>query len=262
MVYQLTSPAIREALRAKAAAGVEVHVILDAKQQPVNQTTFDVLTAAGAQVQWSDPAFTYTHAKFTIADEAVAVISTGNYDTFVRSGRNFGAIDRDALDVRALVGLFDADWTHVAPKLDCTRLVVSPNNSRARHLELLRSATQTLIVESMQFSDSQVRQAVLERKQAGVAVRVLLAAPSWVGANQSAGAWLKANGIEARWRSSPAVHVKAFVIDGATAFLGSENLSYTSLSSNREVGLVTREDDDVALISTTFEQDWATATAF
>lgn len=262
MVYQLTSRVVREAIRAKAAAGVEVRVILDQSQMDTNQTSFNVLTAAGAKVQWSDPQFTYTHAKFLVVDDAIAIVSTGNYDGYMRSGRNFAAIDRDAHDVETLASLFDADWQHVAPNLTCTRLLVSPVNARARHLELLRSAHLTLTIESMQFSDSEVRQAVLERKRAGVAVRVLLAAPSWISANESAGAWLKANGIDARWRSSPSVHVKTFVVDGHAGFLGSENLSRTSLSSNREVGLVTTESDDLELMSATFEKDWATATAF
>jgi phosphatidylserine/phosphatidylglycerophosphate/cardiolipin synthase-like enzyme len=171
-------------------------------------------------------------------------------------------VDKDAFDVKTLVTLFDADRAHQVPDLSCTRLIISPANARARHLELLKAAQQTLTIESMQFSDGQVRQAVLERQQAGVAVRVLLAAPSWVSANASAGAWLKAHGVLARWRSSPSVHVKTFVIDGKTAFFGSENLSSTSLDKNREVGLATTEADALQLISSTFESDWATATAF
>jgi len=262
MVYQLTSATIRAAIVAKASAGVDVRVILDLTQQSTNQASFDALTAAGAKVQWSDPGFSYTHAKFLVADEKVALISTGNYDNFMHSGRNFGAVDRDGLDVQALVKIFDADFAHTAPDLACTRLVVSPVNARARHLALLESATRTLVIESMQFSDSEVRAAVLARRQAGVDVRVLIASPSWVTGNDTAGAWLVANGIPARWRKSPAIHVKAFVIDGQTAFFGSENLSRTSLDHNREVGLVTTEADDVALVSGTFETDWATATAF
>ncbi len=262
MVYQLTSPTIREALRAKAAAGVPVRVILDGEQKRSNQTSFDVLTTAGAQVQWSDPRFTYTHAKFVVVDDAVALVTSSNFDGYMRSGRNFGAVDRDVSDVRGLAQLFDADWTGTEPSLACTRLVVSPTNARERHLSLLRGATRTLEIESMQFSDWDIRNAVLERHRAGVAVRVLLAAPAWVSANDAAGGWLVGQGIDARWRSSPAVHAKAIVVDGRRAFLGSENLSRTSLSYNREVGLVTTEADDLEVLAGTFERDWATATRF
>jgi phosphatidylserine/phosphatidylglycerophosphate/cardiolipin synthase-like enzyme len=262
MVYEFNSETIREAVRAKAAAGVDVHVILDATKAPTNQATFDVLTAAGAKVQWSDPVFTYTHAKFIVADEGVALISSGNLDHYMRSGRNFGAVDRDLGDVRTLVKIFDADFAHVVPSITCTRLLLSPINSKERHLELITSATKTLEIESMQFSDADIRAAVLARQQAGVAVRVLLASPTWITANDYAGRWLKDRGIPARWRSSPSVHVKAITVDGKTAYLGSVNLSTTSLTQNREVGLVTTEADDLGLMSSTFEQDWATARDF
>lgn len=262
MVYEFTSDTIREAVRAKAAAGVDVRVIVDRTQQSDNQASFDVLTAAGAKVQWSDPGFTYTHAKFIVADDAVALVSTGNLDHYIHSGRNFGAVDRDLGDVRTLAKLFDADFAHVGPDIGCTRLVLSPNNAKERHLELINSATTSLTIESMQFSDRDIRDAVLARFQAGVAVRVLLASPSWVSANGSAGTWLNTHGIPARWRSSPAVHVKAIVVDGKAAFLGSENLSWTSLTKNREVGLVSTEADDVALVAGTFERDWEGARGF
>ncbi|MEW5739487.1 MAG: phospholipase D-like domain-containing protein [Myxococcota bacterium] len=262
MVYEFNSDVIREAVRAKAASGLDVRVILDRTQVGDNQETFDVLTAAGAKVQWSDPRFTYTHAKFIVADEKVALISTGNLDHFMRSGRNFGAIDRDLGDVRTLVRVFEADFAKQDPVIGCTRLLVAPINAKERHLELINGATRTLEIESMQFSDREIRDAVYARHQAGVQVRVLLASPTWIDANDYAGNWLKDRGIPARWRRSPAVHVKTIIADGQRAFLGSENLSYNSLTQNREVGLVTTEPDDLSVLSGTVEQDWTTATDF
>lgn len=262
MVYEFTSDVVRDAVLARVAAGVDVRVVLDRTQTGDNQATFDALKAAGAQVTWSDPRYVYTHAKVLIADEAVALVSTGNLDHYMQRGRNFAAVDRDPADVRVLVKLFDADFQHQEPVIGCTRLVLAPVNAKERHLELIAGATRTLEIESMQFSDREIRDAVDARHRAGVAARVLLASPSWIDANAWAGDWLKARGIPARWRSSPAVHVKAIVVDGAAAFVGSENLSFNSLTRNREVGLVTTEADDLAVIGGTFEQDWATAKSF
>jgi len=262
MVYEFNSGVLREAVRAKAAAGLDVRVILDRTQVSDNQQTFDVLKAAGAQVQWSDPVFAYAHAKFIVADDSVALVSSSNFDRFMRSGRNFGAIDRDLGDVRTLAKIFDADFAHVAPTVTCTRLVLSPIDSKERHLELINAATKTLELEEIQLSDRDVRDAVYARAQAGVAVRVLLASPTWIDANDYAGRWLKDRGVPARWRASPALHVKAITVDGKTAYLGSVNLSTNSLTNNREVGLVTTEADDLALVSRTFESDWATARDF
>ena len=56
--------------------------------------------------------------------------------------------------------------------------------------------------------------------------------------------------------------MKAIVVDGKAAYLGSENLSTTSLTKNREVGLVTDEATPVTTVAGTFEKDWAIATPF
>jgi phosphatidylserine/phosphatidylglycerophosphate/cardiolipin synthase-like enzyme len=263
MVYEMGFGQILTTLEQKAMAGVAVRVILDLSQQSINQKYFDQLTAAGAQVEWSDPAFTYMHAKTIVIDDAIAVISTGNYlASQMAKERNYVARDEDPADVAVLAALFDADWARVAPDLSCTRLLVSPVNARQRLLDLIGSATQTLDIESMQFADTEVRSAVVARKDAGVAVRVLLADAGWITANTAAATFLKQNGIPVRYLISPEVHVKAMAVDGQRAYLGSENLSYTSLNKNREVGVIAFEPDVLQTMSSTFEKDWAAATAF
>jgi phosphatidylserine/phosphatidylglycerophosphate/cardiolipin synthase-like enzyme len=52
------------------------------------------------------------------------------------------------------------------------------------------------------------------------------------------------------------------VADQARAYVGSENLSYTSLTKNREVGVVTLEAPVVQAVADTFESDWAAAMPF
>jgi phosphatidylserine/phosphatidylglycerophosphate/cardiolipin synthase-like enzyme len=114
----------------------------------------------------------------------------------------------------------------------------------------------------MQFADSDVRSAVAARKTAGVDVRVMLADPSWISANASAATFLKTNGIPVKYMSTPGVHVKAFVVDGTSAYLGSENFSYTSLSQNREVGVFVNDASSVKPIADTFEKDFASGVDF
>lgn len=114
----------------------------------------------------------------------------------------------------------------------------------------------------MEFSDSDVRDAVVARAGAGVAVRVLLADPSWIDDNSGAAAFLAQHGITAHRLATPRLHVKAIGVDGAQAYIGSENMSYTSLDENREVGLLIAEPDGVATVHTAFETDWAASSTF
>jgi phosphatidylserine/phosphatidylglycerophosphate/cardiolipin synthase-like enzyme len=262
MVYQMGFGPILDTLEAKARAGVSVRVILDVAQIDTNQKYMDRLKAAGAEVIWSDSSFAYMHAKVIIADGKKAVISTGNYSaSYMAKERNYVVTNTDPADLQVLTALFEADFARTSPNLSCTRLLVSPVNARARLLELIASAKQTLLVESMQLGDRDVRDAIAARKAEGVDVRVILADPNWIDANAGAGKFLAANSIPARSMKAPAVHVKAIVADDR-AYVGSENLSYTSLSKNREVGLIVTEPANVETITTTFETDWATATEF
>ena len=261
MVYEMGFGPIFDAILAQAKAGVKTRVILDLSQKDVNQKYMDQLIAGGAEVIWSDTQFTYMHAKVIIADDATALVSTGNY--YIKNllqERNYAAKDTDPADVKVLTSLFDADFERKSPDLTCTRMLVSPVNAKQRLLDFIASAKKELLVHSMQFAEKDVREAVVARKNAGVAVRAILADPSWIDTNTEAAQFLKTNGIEARY--APHVHVKAVVVDGTTAYVGSENISWTLLAKNREVGLLVTEPSNISTIKGTFEKDWTTATPF
>ncbi len=262
--YMMGYGATLDGLLAKARAGVDVRVILDGEsQRDVNEKYRVRLEEAGAKVVYSDPAFRYMHAKVIVVDDARAIVSTSNYSrSFLLKERNFAADLDDADDVADLKHLFDADFTQQSPDLACTRLLVSPINARARLLALIGSAQAELSIESMQLADTEIRQAVIARKRAGVRVRAIVASPSWIGANTRAAEALLPEGVEVKWLGAPSVHAKMIVVDGKWAYLGSENLSQTSLDRNREIGLVFSDQAGVARLSTTFEGDWTSASSF
>ena len=263
MIYELGQGSMLAALEEKARSGVRVRVILDAEHALANQPAYDRLRAAGARVRWSSPQFKFSHAKTMILDGAVAMISTGNYDSsFLATSRDYVVRDVDPADVATLVRLFDADWSMKKVDLRCTRLLIAPDNARERLIALIDSASSTLEIESMQFSDDEVLMAVQARATAGVMVRIILADPAWVKANQDAATFLAMSLIPVRYLRSPGVHVKSILVDGRRAYLGSENLSYTSLSKNREIGLIASDWAVVETVSATFKADWAKAVHF
>ncbi|MEO7332143.1 MAG: phospholipase D-like domain-containing protein [Minicystis sp.] len=263
MVYEMGFGAILDTLKQKALDGIYVRVILDVSKQDINQKYYDQLIGVGAEVAWGDPQFTYMHAKTLVIDDAIAVISTGNYlASQMAKERNYVVRDEDPADVASLVTLFDADWERKTPDLSCTRLLISPVNARERLIDLINSASATMEIESMQLADSGIRAAILGRQNAGVSIRVILADTTWVDSNASAVSFLQDNGIPVKYLLMPKVHVKALAVDGERAYLGSENFSFTSLSKNREVGVIAFEPAVLALMSTTFEGDWAVATPF
>lgn len=265
MVYMLGQDGIFDVLKERAAAGVDVRVILDGNaKRAFNTPAFDALAAAGVEVKWSDPKFAFMHAKSFVVDKKVAMIATGNFPKgFIADERNYVARDPDAADIRVLSAIFDADWNGTSPNVTCTRLLVSPINAKERLLDLIGSAKTSVLVESLALSDRDVIAAIIDRKRAGLDVRVLLADPMWdkSGNNAVTAKKLDARGIPTKMipKSRMLVHVKSILVDGDRAYLGSENLTANSLTNNREVGLVLSDKPALQTMTTTFEGDFASA---
>jgi cardiolipin synthase A/B len=55
----------------------------------------------------------------------------------------------------------------------------------------------------------------------------------------------------------PYVHAKIVLVDGQTAFAGSENVSSQSLDGNRELGVFLSQPAALSRMMAVFEQDWA-----
>lgn len=262
-IYEMGQGPILEMLERKARSGVRIQVIFDGARTSFNRAAFDRLHDVGARVHWSSPEFYFSHAKTMIIDDKVALISTGNYDdAYKATSRDYVVRDADPDDVAVLKRLFEADWEERSPHIRCTRLLIAPINARQRLLDLIGGARRTLDIETTQLADEDVRYAVVERFESGVDVRVLLADPGWVAANRSAAAFLARHGIPVKFLKNPGVHVKAIVADGRQGYIGSVNLSYTSISQNREIGLITKERPVLDTMASTFAKDWANAVTY
>jgi phosphatidylserine/phosphatidylglycerophosphate/cardiolipin synthase-like enzyme len=59
---------------------------------------------------------------------------------------------------------------------------------------------------------------------------------------------LRAGGVQVVADKALYIHAKAIVADGATVFIGSENISSTSLDKNREMGLILTDHAVVATV--------------
>ncbi len=258
-MYLFTVDALRDRVIAAHARGVEVRVLLD-PDHAGNPPVRAALSNAGVPVRDAPGTFEFAHAKYMVIDGDTAVIMSANFNYGATTGeRNYGAVSRDPEDVADLAAIFDSDWTQQGfANLDCTRLVVSPVNARQRVLELINSADDTLDLEVIYLSDSSVRTAVIAAHQRGATVRVILSDPSGFPDNYDTATTLGNQGIAVRFLTSVELHAKLIVADGV-ALVGSHNLSTTSLTANREVGLLVTEPTPVATIQAQYEADWTAA---
>jgi len=256
--YELDAPAVLDALERAHGRGVDVRVLLDADRD-ANGPSAERLRAAGVGVREAPDTFEHYHSKVLVADGYLAVVTSANLNRWsMETERNHGVVLRDPFDVADLVAVFDRDWSGGTepPIPSCTRLVLSPENSRGRIEVLVRSADDRLRLQQLSLTDDDVRAALVERAEAGVEVRVLLADPAWIESNAESAAFLRDAGIEVRFLRALENHAKLIVTDDDAAFVGSENLSWTSLERNREVGVVLTHTPSVAELAAAFESDW------
>jgi len=258
-MYQLGDAGVLSSLIAAAERGVDVRLVLDPDQR-INTTPTNRLRSAGAEVIQASASFEYYHPKTILVDGTQAVVMSANLNEYsMASERNHGVILRDRWDIEDVHALFEMDSNHdatPATSLECTRLIYSPVNSRTRIMNLIASAESEIAVQHLSMTDDEVVRALGVKAGEGVHVQVLLADPAWIESNTVSAAELRAAGIEVQFLQAPENHAKLIVVDGAAAMVGSQNLSWTSMERNREVGVVLTDSAAVTQLREWFNADW------
>jgi cardiolipin synthase A/B len=258
-VYIVTDDVILQSLEEAQRRGVEVRVILE--EQPFGggggqDAVFARLESAGIAVRWGNPVFRFAHIKMMVVDEAVAIIMNQNLTpSAFRSNREFGVVTNRLDAVQTAAAIFEADWTRGAEP-DPGPLVVSPTNAREQLLALVRGARVSLDVYAEVLRDPQLLDALAAAAERGVRVRIIISPTADFAAEV---AELAASGVEIRLSSSLYIHAKLIVADGERAFIGSQNLSATSLDQNRELGIVVDDPVNLSRLTRTFAIDFRAA---
>jgi phosphatidylserine/phosphatidylglycerophosphate/cardiolipin synthase-like enzyme len=272
-MYILSDVDVIAALINRHKAGVEVKVVLN-KTFPSagtdNTSVYNQLVAAKVPVVWASSTFTYTHEKCVILDGTTAWIMTMNAaNTAPVDNREYLAVDGDAADVVEAEQIFAADYaqTKITPS---GKLLVAPVNARPGLVSLIGSATKTLDLEGEEFSDGTIATAIAQAAQRGVKVRIVLANDTSNTTGNTAVATVKKAGAKVVYSggtsssstaTKPYIHAKTLVVDGARAYVGSENFSTGSLLYNRELGVIFAVASEVAKITSTINVDFAAGTA-
>jgi phosphatidylserine/phosphatidylglycerophosphate/cardiolipin synthase-like enzyme len=269
-MYLLTDAQMFEALRQAKANGADVRVMIE--QRPFGgsasaRAAYDKLKAAGINIKYANPAFRFTHEKSFVIDDFALILTANMTRSSVTRNREFGVVHTDPTDVAEIVSAFDADWSRDTFKPNSPNLVWSPVNARERIDSLIRSAKHTLDVYAPASQDDEQIRLLTEAAKRGVHVR-FLTSPSRSEDEEESSAnqldELQRGGVDVRTIQSPYIHAKVFVADASTSdartFVGSVNISTTSLDFNRELGLIFNDPDAIQRLQRTFQADWDRAT--
>jgi cardiolipin synthase len=266
-MYELEDPTIESDLVARARAGVVVQVILDSEYGilSVNTPAKNILTRGGVRVVWA-PASQIFHAKYLIIDGTKLFIGTANFTAqYYSSTRDFWILDRNRVDIDAAKATFAADFAHRSAPLGKgnSDLVWSPGSTDAL-VNLISSAKHSLLIENEEMDSYTIESALEAAASRGVDVDVVMTYDSeWHDALSQ----LAQAGVHVHVLSSNQVYIHAKVICAdcsagkGTVFVGSENFSTSSLSYNRELGIITSEPSVTRDIASTVLADYAQGTA-
>jgi phosphatidylserine/phosphatidylglycerophosphate/cardiolipin synthase-like enzyme len=266
-MYELSDTTAEDDLAAAEARGVDVRVILDAREESTNEAAYDYLTEHGVGVAWSWDKYYYTHEKSIAIDNSTADVMTLNLTSeYYSTSRDFAVVDTDSDDVSAIVKVFNADYAHdsVTPGAG-DDLAWSPTTSEAGLLDLIDNARYSLQIFSEEMGDSSVVDALCDAAEDGVNVQ--LAGENEDGEYDSEYNELADCGVQISYYSSLTgfyIHGKVILADygqpSAEIFIGSQNFSNTSLTENRELGLIINDQSIESSVNSTFESDFAGGT--
>lgn len=260
-MYVITANDIFNALESAIRRGVRVQVILE--QHPYNMQAqanyaYETLTKMGADVQWAPSRFTFDHAKVMIIDDSYAIFGTSNL-TYSGIAQNFEANVEtyDPQIVKALLMIFNADWNNTqAGSAPREYLVLSPN-SESDLVWLINSAKSSLLLAEEEVPEGKVFTALENAAKRGVSVELIEPESSAKSMSSNyALSQLSVAGVKVGILKSPYVHAKMIISDNDYLFIGSENVSYTSMMQNREVGIILSNKSLISQAINQFNELW------
>jgi cardiolipin synthase A/B len=275
-MFHLTDKSMVRALEDAKARGVDVRLILDAKnlESKSSKKIADDLKDHEIVVTPSTPEFSITHAKAMVIDDRRAVIMSLNLTTLTPKTRDYAIATEDPAVVAEFRSVFEADVknaearTRETPALSCSTLMWSPINSETKLVALIDSAKLTIIASSENLGDTAIDGALESAAARGVKTRVLAPLcdlnPNPLF-NVPMIEEMDKDHVDARLMPGPStperpyIHAKMIIVDGARGYIGSVNFSENSTHKARELGIVFEDRAAISAISAAFDSDWSSA---
>jgi phosphatidylserine/phosphatidylglycerophosphate/cardiolipin synthase-like enzyme len=224
----------------------------------------------------------FEHGKLALVD-GVALLSTGNFDSTSlcaeeskTCNRDYTVVLTDSTLVDTLKDLFEADLTgesyDVRSKIPASlknTLTVSPDPTSL--FDFLNSAEESISLEAQYLKDPSFNAILESQAKKGVKVSVTVASacafakPKGKAASDFRSTYSKFDRLGISTTIFDAqnkingkrgyLHAKAIVVDGKRGWIGSENGSTTSLTENREYGVIFENTGWVETLRRTMDSD-------
>lgn len=146
-------------------------------------------------------------------------------------------------------------------------LIVEPDQGITPIINVIKNAKTSVDLVMYQLEDKQIEKALVEDKDRGVSVRVLLnggyyGAPDTPNKNAEAYVFLTSHGVSVEW--TPAkfalTHEKSLVVDGRAAYIMTFNMTPQYYATSRDFAVVDSDTNDIQAIENAFDADWKNET--
>lgn len=256
VMYGFTDQSLLDAIVQQKNAGKAVNVILEEtpyKAEDENKKAIAELNNNHISWQGHIPPFRLIHQKTLLLDERKAIVMTFNFtNSTFKNERNFALIIDDPQKTKQIAAIFSADWNHVPMTNPNPDLITSPEDSRVKLLVLIGQAKKSLRIYAESISDYEIVGALAKAAKEGVAVQMLTSAKM----TEKQKNFLTRAGVTIQYSPTFIMHAKVFMMDDQLAMIGSINLTRSSLEDNRELSVLTREQEIIKQLNATFASDW------
>lgn len=258
VIYGFTDQQILKALLKHGSKSLKI--ILEQTPYRANDENLKTIHALNdMDVKWhgSVPPFRLIHQKTLLLDDRKAIVMTFNFtqSTF-KNQRNFALVIDDPKRVKAIQAIFDADWNHKSIQTNCSDLIVSPDHSREKLIDLIKQAKQSIQIYAQTLNDYKIVGTIAKAAHKGIKVEVLTSASM----RSKQFEYLARAGVSIHQSRGLYIHAKVMIIDNKLAIIGSTNLTRPSFEDNRELSVVTYDNNVIRQLNNTFKSDWQDAT--
>lgn len=259
-VYIFTEKRLKKALINAHKRWVNVKVLLEKnvyKAMNLNRKTFQDLEKAWISVTYSNPEnYALNHTKMMIIDDEV-ILSTGNYSysTF-RYNREFFVFLKNEDILPLFLEIFENDFAGVKKNVYHPNLVLSPFSTRIKLEHILKSAQKSIKIYSHNFSDSRIKDILLEKQKSGIEIQIIFPDFKKVASNQEIVSDFHGNAIDITIVDKPEIHAKTILVDDTYLYLWSINFSQYSIDKNREIGILIKNENIIKQFLDMFHTDF------
>ncbi len=264
-MFALGDPKLLRALIGAKRRGVDVRVIYNATRRngvDDNASARRTLERAGIDAVPGNPALEITHEKSMVIDEATAFIQSFNWTTKnLTQTRDYAVVTSHLREVREIVACFEADWRRQQFVSDDHSTLIWSPGARPRIARFIDEARHTLVVQNERYQDMVMIEHLVRARTRGVKVHVMTRPPHALKAEklvEGVGALriLEDVGAKVRKVKDLKLHAKMLLADGASAIVGSINLTPGSLDARRELAIEVHDDDIVERLEEIAHADW------